>query len=89
VILTITAFPGQPERVKETNMNYIKQLEQERTDLQHVVITRAERVQEFRQHLLTSKFHAVQQDGSRGDLVSVADVFNWLRYVEDTTLENV
>jgi hypothetical protein len=69
--------------------NYIHQLQNQVNDLQHVVITRAERVQEFRQHLLSSKFPPIQHDGSRGDLVSVAEVFNWLRYIENPALETV
>lgn len=63
-------------------MNYIKQLEQKQDDLVETIITRAERVQEFRQHLLSGKFAPVQQDGSRGDWISTGDVFNWLRYIE-------
>jgi len=68
-------------------MNYIKQLEQERSELQEIIIARAERVQEFREHLLSSKFAPTQQDGSRGDWIAVADVFRWLQYVEDTRKE--
>lgn len=63
-------------------MNYIKQLEQERAELQDAAIGRAERLQEFREYLLSSKFDMVQQDGSRGDLIATSDVFNWLRYIE-------
>lgn len=69
--------------------NYIHQLQDQTTELNNLVLTRAERIQEFRQHLLSPKFYPIQQDGSRGDLISVADVFNWLRYVEDTSLDNV
>lgn len=68
---------------------YTHQLQNQVNDLNHLVITRAERVQEFRQHLLSSKFHAIQHGGNRGDLITVADVFNWLRYVEDASLEKV
>ena len=70
-------------------MNYIKQLETDVADLKHLQITRAERVQEFRQYLLSSKFDMIQRDGSRGDLIATSDVFNWLRYIEDTSLESV
>lgn len=69
--------------------NYIHPLQSQGNDLQHLIITRAERIQEFRQHLLSSKFPPIQQDGSRGDLITVGDVMNWLRYVEDTSLDNV
>jgi len=68
-------------------MNYIKQLEQERSELQEIIIARAERVQEFREHLLSSKFAPIQLDGSRGDWIAVADVFRWLQYIEDTRKE--
>ena len=70
-------------------MNYIKQLETDVADLKHLQITRAERVQEFRQYLLSSKFDMIQRDGSRGDLIATSDVFNWLRYIEDVSLETV
>lgn len=70
-------------------MRYINCLENEVVELKHDIMTRAERVQEFRQHLLSPKFAMIQQDGSRGDLISTADVFNWLRYIEDTTLTTV
>lgn len=63
-------------------MNYIKQLEQERAELQEAAAGRAERLQEFREHLLSSKFDMIQRDGSRGDLIATSDVFNWLRYIE-------
>lgn len=62
-------------------MNYIKQLEQERSDLQDVIVQRNERVEEFRAHLSSPKFAPVQQDGSRGDWISVADVQRWLSYI--------
>lgn len=66
-------------------MNYIKQLEQERADLHEAILSRAERMQEFREYLLSPKFHPIQQDGSRGDWISTADALNWLRYIEDPT----
>lgn len=64
-------------------MNYIKQLEQERAELQNQLITRAERIQELREYLQSSKFAAVQSDGSRGDWVAVADVLRWLQFIEE------
>jgi len=63
-------------------MNYIKQLEQAVAQTTADNAARAERLQEFRQHLLSSKYDAIQADGSRGDLISTGDVFNWLRYIE-------
>jgi hypothetical protein len=50
--------------------------------LQDAVITRAEKVQEFREYLQSSKFAPVQQDGSRGDWIAVADVNRWLQYID-------
>jgi len=63
-------------------MNYIRQLEAAKVELNDMIITRAERTQEFRTYLLSSKFDPIQSDGSRGDLVGVTDVLNWLRYIE-------
>lgn len=70
-------------------MNYIHKLETEVLDLKHQQITRAERIQEFRQYLLSSKFDMIQSDGSRGDLIATSDVFNWLRYIENAAIESV
>ncbi len=64
-------------------MNYIKQLEVAKAELQDRLTNRAERTQEFRAYLLSSKFDFIQRDGSRGDLVGVTDVLNWLRYIEE------
>lgn len=63
-------------------MNYIKQLESRKAELDDVIITRAERMQEFREYLLSPKFAPILSDGSRGDWVAVTDVLNWLRYIE-------
>ena len=63
-------------------MNYIKQLESRKAELDDVIVTRAERMQEFREYLLSSKFAPILSDGSRGDWVGVTDVLNWLRYIE-------
>jgi hypothetical protein len=65
-------------------MNYIHQLQNDVVALNADILTRAERIQEFREHLLSSKFAPVQTDGSRGDWIAVADVFRWLQYIEDT-----
>lgn len=64
-------------------------LESQVADMKHLQITRAERIQEFRQYLLSSKFDMIQSDGSRGDLIATSDVFNWLRYIENAALETV
>jgi hypothetical protein len=58
-------------------MNYIKQLQSEIADN----ADRADRAQEFRAYLQTSKF-GPQADGSRGDWIATADVLRWLQYIE-------
>lgn len=63
-------------------MNYINQLQREVADLNEQIKSRDERIAEFRDHLASSKFAPVQQDGSRGDWISTADVQRWLRYIE-------
>ncbi len=62
-------------------MNYIHRLEADINDLRHQVITQAERVQELREHLASSKFNHDAQDGSRTDWISTADVQRWLQYI--------
>lgn len=64
-------------------------LENQVAELKHLQVTRAERLQEFRQYLLSSKFDMIQSDGSRGDLIATSDVFNWLRYIENAAIESV
>lgn len=63
-------------------MNYIKQLEQERADLQETIIGRTDRLNEFRAHLQSAKFTEPTSDGSRTDWISTADVMQWLAYIE-------
>lgn len=63
-------------------MNYIKQLEQERADLQDLIVIREVRMQQFREHLLLPKFTQPASDGSRTDWISTADVMQWLAYIE-------
>lgn len=58
-------------------MNYIKQLQSEIADNAN----RADRAQEFRAYLQSSKF-GPQSDGSRGDWIATADVLRWLQYIE-------
>jgi hypothetical protein len=62
-------------------MNYIKQLETAKAELQDAILTRAEKVQEFREYLQSSKF-GPQSDGSRGDWIAVTDVNRWLQYID-------
>jgi hypothetical protein len=57
-------------------MNYIKQLEQERAELQNTIIEREQRSIEFKDHLLLSKFD------HPNNYINVEDVRRWLRYVE-------
>lgn len=66
-------------------MHYVNQMKETIDRLNAEDSARADRVQEFRAHLLSPKFHPIQQDGSRGDWISTAEVMNWLRYIEDTT----
>ena len=65
-------------------MNYIKLLEAENAAKAERLLVRAERVQEFREHLFSPKFNPVQSDGSRGDWIAVKDVFRWLQYIDNT-----
>jgi hypothetical protein len=65
-------------------MNYIYQLQSDIETLNADAITRADRTREFREYLLSAKFHPIQQDGSRGDWIATSDVMNWLSYIEDT-----
>lgn len=70
-------------------MNYIHSLQNEIVALNQDILTRANRIQEFRVHLSGPKFNAEQADGTRGDWISVADVQRWLRYIEDTAQNNL
>lgn len=70
-------------------MNHIHRLQNEVVQLNDDILRRADRIQEFREHLASPKFNAVQTDGSRGDWISVADVQRWLRYIEDTAQNNL
>lgn len=65
-------------------MNYIQKLQCDVVQLNGDILTRADRIAEFREHLQSSKFAPVQSDGSRGDWIATADVFRWLQYIEDT-----
>ena len=63
-------------------MNYIKQLEHSNNELAETIVAREDRVQELRAYLCGPKFAQDQSDGSRGDLVGVADILRWLAYIE-------
>lgn len=65
-------------------MNYIHRLQCDVVELNQNILARADRIQEFRQHLNLAKYDDVQADGSRGDWISKADVLRWLQYIEDT-----
>jgi hypothetical protein len=69
-------------------MNYIQRLQTDIETLNSDILTRADRIREFRTHLLSAKFHPIQEDGSRGDWISTSDVMNWLLYIEDTARLN-
>jgi hypothetical protein len=69
-------------------VNYIHQLQNEIVELNDQHLRRADRIQEFREHLCSPKFQP-QADGSRGDWISVADVQRWLRYIEDIGQNNL
>lgn len=61
-------------------MNYIESLRTMNRELsaRHDEVT--ERIEHFRQHLLSSKFVGVDVDGGRKDWIATADV---LRFLED------
>jgi hypothetical protein len=62
-------------------MNYIHKLENAVVEINDQLLKRSDRIQEMREHLASAKF-GQQADGSRGDLISVADVQRWLWYIE-------
>ncbi|WNO06021.1 hypothetical protein [Rhodoferax mekongensis] len=64
-------------------MNHIHKLQNENRELNDQVLRKNERIAEFRAHLQSPKFHAVQGDGERGDWISTGDVQRWLLYIED------
>ena len=64
-------------------MNHIHKLQNEVIDLNDQHLRRADRIQEFRVHLGLPKFVGEGQDGSRNDVIAVADVQRWLQYIED------
>lgn len=64
-------------------MNYIKQLEADKAELNNTILTRAERIQELREYLASAKFNYDPADGSRTDWVALADVRRWLQYIEE------
>jgi hypothetical protein len=62
-------------------MNYIHQLQNTVVEINDTLLKRSDRIQEMREHLASAKF-GPQADGSRGDLIAVADVQRWLWYIE-------
>ena len=56
-------------------MNYIKQLEQERSELQERVISMLDKITEFEVHMQTSKFYHPD------DYIQTSDVYRWLSYI--------
>jgi len=67
-------------------MNHIHKLQQARGEAVERVLSMKDRIEELRVHLQSSKFQP-QADGSRGDWMSTADIHNWLRYIEDPTID--
>lgn len=64
-------------------MNHIHRLQGQALELQHQLITQAERVQELREHLASAKFNYDPADGSRTDWISTTDVKRWLDYINE------
>jgi len=64
-------------------MNHIHKLQCDVVQLNDEISRRSDRIQEFREHLASSKFAAIQADGSRGDWIATEDVRRWLSYIED------
>lgn len=64
-------------------MNFISKLQSEISEIDSLLMSRSERIQEFRSYLQSPKFNKVQSDGSRGDWISTTDVLMWLRYIEE------
>ncbi len=62
--------------------SHIQNLQDKVNELTAADAERLRRVQEFRAYLLSSKFDAIQLDGSRGDIIATSDVLNWLRRIQ-------
>jgi len=67
-------------------MNHIHKLQNQVVGANYRIVGLLERIHELRAHLQSSKF-GPQADGQRGDWMSVADIQNWLRYIEDPTTD--
>jgi hypothetical protein len=63
-------------------MNHIHRLQQERAEYAERLLAMKDRIQEMRVHLQSPKY-GEQEDGSRGDWMSTADIQRWLRYIEE------
>lgn len=61
-------------------MNYIETLRTMNRELTNQHADMVERIEYFRQHLLTPKFTGLDSDGSRKDWIATGDV---LRFLED------
>lgn len=66
--------------------NHIQNPQSKIDELTEQEAIRLERINEFRAYLLSDKFNPIQQDGSRGDIVAVSDVLNYLRRIQFTDL---
>lgn len=62
--------------------NYIHTLQARVEELESLLQEKAELVAAFRQHLLSSKFSGLDQDGSRKDWIATGDVLRWLAELE-------
>ena len=58
----------------EPKMNYIKSLEQDKTELEFKINTTLDAIQDFRAFLQSSKFKGEDTDGARKDWISTSDV---------------
>jgi hypothetical protein len=63
-------------------MNHIHRLQNDIIERDRVLTERLDRTQEFRTHLLGSKF-ANSESGDRNDWISTQDVLRWLNYIQD------
>lgn len=59
-------------------MNYIQSLQTVIADQDQKIAEMRQQIEDMRAHLLSSKFVAVQPDGSRGDWIATLDVLRFL-----------
>ncbi len=67
-------------------MNYIKQLKSDNFQLASQVNEADIAIHEFRKHLQINKYKGFEEDGSRKDWISTADVDIWLLRIRDSLL---